>query len=792
MTLLVPWIVFPLVFGALSLGCGLLVQRAAGRELPGALLLPAGFSLIVVSASLTTLFAATAVATTPLLVVLALAGFALADSLRPRLDGWMIVAALGVFAVFAAPIVLSGSATFAGYITLDDTATWLALADEALARGREIASLPPSTFMAVMHDDIGTGYPLGAFLSLGIGHQLTGQDEAWIFQPLLAFLAVLISLSIYTMTSGLIANRGFRALTAFVGAQPALLFGYAFWSGIKEITVSSLVALLAALALSSGKPPWSPRATIPLAVGAAAVLDCLTAVGAVWFTGFIFFAALLVLAYGLRRAALSLGVLAGVGLVLALPALWITRAFLASATGSQVTEGGTLGNLIAPLNKLQIFGIWPAGDFRLAPKQLDVTYVLIGVLVLAALVGLVEALRQHWWSVPLYVVAAVSGCFAVNAFDWLGHGSPWLDAKALATASPAMLVAGLAGGAVMFERGRRVEALVVLSAIIAGVGWSNALQYGNVWLAPRGQLAELEWIGQHFSGEGPALMTEYNPYGVRHFLRTLEAEGASERRVRPIYLLSGGVLDKSQYADLDDFQLPSILVYRTLVLRTSPLESRPPSVYTLAWSGRWYEVWQRPLDPPTILEHLPLGTDAQPVGVPACSAIRQLASLAARSGGELVASQRAPAITVDLTQSQRPASWRASYGGSILAGSAGTATETVNVPTTGSYGVWLGGSERNELEISIDGHEVGATHELNNTAQLTPFGSIALSAGSHQIELHDDGPGLAPGSRGGQFAFGPLVLGQSAGSARLLDVRPAQAASLCGKSLDWVEAVAGS
>ena len=106
MTLLVPWVVFPLVFGALSLGCGLLVQRAAGRELPGALLLPAGFSLIVVSASLTTLFAATADATTPLLVVLALAGFALADSLRPRLDGWMIAAALGVFAVFAAPIVL--------------------------------------------------------------------------------------------------------------------------------------------------------------------------------------------------------------------------------------------------------------------------------------------------------------------------------------------------------------------------------------------------------------------------------------------------------------------------------------------------------------------------------------------------------------------------------------------------------------------------------------------------------------------------------------------------------------
>ena len=99
-----------------------------------------------------------------------------------------------------------------------------------------------------------------------------------------------------------------------------------------------------------------------------------------------------------------------------------------------------------------------------------------------------------------------------------------------------MLVAGVAGAAVLLERKRRLAVVVgavAMVAIAGGVLWSNALAYGNVWLAPRNQLAELETIGQRFAGDGPALMTEYQPHGVRHFLRNLDAEGASELRVRP-------------------------------------------------------------------------------------------------------------------------------------------------------------------------------------------------------------------------------------------------------------------
>ena len=135
--------------------------------------------------------------------------------------------------------------------------------------------------------------------------------------------------------------------------------------------------------------------------------------------------------------------------------------------------------------------------------------------------------------------------------------------------------------------------VLALVAIAGGVLWSNALAYREVTLAPRDRLAELEDIGKRIAGEGPTLMTDYEPYGVRHFLRDAEPEGASEFRRRQIPLDDGRILDKLEVADIDEFQLPAILVYRSLVLRRSATASRPPSVYRLVSRGRHYELWQR-------------------------------------------------------------------------------------------------------------------------------------------------------------------------------------------------------
>ena len=51
---------------------------------------------------------------------------------------------------------LSGSATFAGYIKLDDTATYLAMLDRVMQHGYAVAGLAPSTYEAKLRNALAT------------------------------------------------------------------------------------------------------------------------------------------------------------------------------------------------------------------------------------------------------------------------------------------------------------------------------------------------------------------------------------------------------------------------------------------------------------------------------------------------------------------------------------------------------------------------------------------------------------------------------------------------------------
>src|SRR5438552_5512867 len=403
MTLFICWVVFPLVLGMIAIGCGLLVERAADFRLPGALLLPIGFAVVIVAAALATMTGATARLATPFVLVLAVAGYGLSYPWRGRrLDRWALACVVGVFAVFAAPIVLSGQATFAGYITLDDTSTWLALADRFMQHGRDLSGLAPSTYSQVLRDYFGTGYPVGAFLPFGLGHVLTGEDTAWLFQPTIVFAGAVLSLVLSSLSGTVLKLRPLRALVAFVAAQSALLYGYSLWSGIKEITAAALLALVVALV------PWTLRQerlrrVLPLALPIAATLVVLNVGGGVWFSALLVLAAVLLVRFGPRVFAPRLATLSVLGLALAAPSLVIASSFVHSASGGDVTTSNGIGNLFHRLSYLQIFGIWPAGDFRGRPHDMQLTSVLIVALCLAALVGLAVALRRRSWEFPLYV-----------------------------------------------------------------------------------------------------------------------------------------------------------------------------------------------------------------------------------------------------------------------------------------------------------------------------------------------------------------------------------------------------
>ena len=113
---------------------------------------------------------------------------------------------VGAFAVFAAPFVLSGMATFGGYIKLDDTATYLAMLDRAMRHGYDVGGLPPSTYQATLATSLAYGYPLGSLVPLGIGRELVGQDLAWLWQPYLAFLAALLASGLYQLAAGIVRS----------------------------------------------------------------------------------------------------------------------------------------------------------------------------------------------------------------------------------------------------------------------------------------------------------------------------------------------------------------------------------------------------------------------------------------------------------------------------------------------------------------------------------------------------------------------------------------------------------
>jgi hypothetical protein len=786
--LLGAWVVFPILLALLSLGCGLLLERAAGTSIKGSLLVPVGLATVIVLAQVPVVLGIPGL-TTATIVIAAAAGLLLSPPWRRgRLAGWLVAAALAIFLVYAAPVVLSGDATFAGYIKLDDTSTWLAITDQVMERGLDTSSLAPSSFEATIALNIGAGYPFGVFLPLGIGHDLVSIDAAWLFQPYMALLAVALLLALWELAGPLVESRWLRAAVAFVAAQPALLYGYYLWGGVKEVAAAALLATSVALLAPALRGPIEARAMLPPAIAIAALAAVLTPAGVAWLVPALGLAALVAWRADrtslVRRSALFVAAV----VVLSIPLL--ATGTLAPAVSDPLTDAGALGNLIAPLKLAQVVGIWPVGDFRLSPDDAFVTAVLIVLAIAAAAWGLVEMARRRAIAPAIYVVGILVGSLVLYAL-----GSPWNGGKALAAASPAVLLAAGLGVAALVRSGRRFEAAVLGGLIVAGVLWSNVLAYREVWLAPRAQLVELEQIGDEFAGQGPTLMTEYQPYGVRHFLRREEPEGASELRRREVPLASGGMLEKGEFADTDRLALDGLIVYRTLVLRRSPSQSRPPSPYALRRQGDFYEVWQRPPSAGTsgVIEHVGLGSGLDPGNVPECGTVTGLAARAP-AGARMLAALAPPLRFVPLGTQRLPAGWAADPVDPRLVTPSdnGTLSLILMQPKAGEYEFWLGGSIAGSLELRLDGERVErVTGQLNNDGQYVSLGQAALRPGANEVELDYTRGGWRPGSDVPQEPVGPLVLRPVSGAEPILSVSPARSQKLCDRRLDWLELVEG-
>ena len=788
--------VFPVLLAAVSAGLGLLLERALRVRIERSLVVPCGFALLVLVTTLATSNAWSADLTTPLAVVLAAAGIVL--GVRGR--DWSFsrlgtAAVLGVFAVAAAPVVLSGKATFAGYTQLDDISTLLALATHVVEHGREV-SLPPSTAEATLDGYLGDGYPLGSFVPLTTLQPLVGTDSAWLWQPYLSFVLAVLASSLWALAAPLVRDARLRALVVFLAAQPALLYAYALQGGVKELAAAALAAVAAALAAAVIRDTERVRLAVPLGV-AGAGLACVLNVGFLAYVGALGAVAIALAILFNARDRIALGRLARSGsvaavaiAVLAVPVVSVA-ASTASASSGLLQNQTDLGNLFGALDWRQIFGIWPTGDFRLGlPDGRGIAGVLIAVLAVAAAGGAVTALRERAAG-PLVFAGCVGG--AAIGFAIVGN-SPWVDAKALAIASPALVLLAATGACVLLGTPARAVGAIALAAIGAGVLWSNWLAYRDVRLAPRDRLAELERIGERFAGEGPTLINEYEPYGARYFLRATDPEAPAELRRRVVPLRRGTDLEKLEWAPVDEFQPAATLEYRTIVLRRSPAESRPLPQYELRESGRYYDVWQRPERPSgRVVEQAMFGDRTVAAVRPPCAEVRRLARAVRGQGARLVAAERPQPVIADLSAAgPPPPGWTAAPGPSarLFPDREGSVRLPVSVPAAGEFDVWVQGSFGHGLEIAIDGARVGSVRDHPNFEGLwNRFGRARLAAGEHEVELRYGGLNLRPGSDAPQ-RLGPVALVPRNPAPRVTDVSPRTAERLCSRSLDWLAVLA--
>jgi hypothetical protein len=797
MSLVVAWVLFPLVFILLSAGIGLLVERGTGGRLPSILLIPIGTAGLVAASQLPTYWGWSAELTTPLIVLLALAGIGLG---LPRvraiaLDPWALAASAGVFAVFAAPVVLSGAATFAGYTVLGDTSIHFIGADHLVDHGRNFGDLPPSSYEFSLANYYGAGgYPSGGPTAVGALRTLVAEDVAWVFQPFLSLLVATMALCLYALLQPVVAFAPLRALAAFIAAQPALVLAYALQGSVKEIGSVWAVALLASLLPAfAAHPEYGVRRAIPLAVAAAAAVAFVGPAAGVWIAP-VALAALAVSLWNRRRQSwpLTVGeaaVFVGLLCLLTLPSLVDLRSYL-DVAGGVVTAQNELGNLFGPLDRAQMFGTWLTGDYRAPPtgRNLSLTHAFIAVNGLSAVLGLIWLFRRRALWPGVFVGTSVLGWLYVT-----NRGSPWADAKALMIVSPAIVLLAMLGPPALYSVGRRVEALVLAAVVAAGVLASNGLAYHDVSLAPRDRLGELEHVGEEIAGEGPTLYTEFEEFG-KHFLRRGDPEGSSEGWQRRLGPLRNGQFARQGFSnDLDEFPLDYVRYYRTIVVRRSPAASRPPAPYRRTFSGRFYDVWQRQAGSErSVLEHVSLGGSFQRGARAPCDEVTRLAAQARRGGGRLAYSPVARSSEIQPARSAFPPRWfvDGAEGHILRPRGPGKIEDSTRVPARGTYELWIMGSFARGYDVWVDGRREGQIeNHLNGRGQYAYITAAELEPGRHTVSLFRGGGSLVPGD-GVLELLGPIVLKpRRSDEYEVRYVDSGQARSLCGRWLDWIEVV---
>jgi hypothetical protein len=793
--------VFPALIAALAVGAGLLVDRAACGVLPGVLIAPIGLAALVTVAELFAWSGSTSELTPVALALVGVAGYAagLARLRGARPDPWPIAAAVGVYLMVCAPVILAGRVTVPGYLLDTTVAFHLTGSDYLIEHGRDFARVPDSAMRGMLEDYFGTQYPSGGQTLLGGAGRLVGTERIWLYHPFMSLLLAFCAPTLYFLARSATVPRLLAAAGALLASAPALVYAYAQMGAIKELTALPFVLLLGAvLVLLPRLLEVGWRGVFVPAVVAAAGIGAIGLAFLPWF-GAVAAAGLALLLLDPRRdlrrpralaawtAALAVAVV-----LLAIPtfgplteSIRLAESFSTSNTAAVADPG----NLLRPLLEQQIFGIWLGGSHRVDPEgNLAETYFLIGVAAVAAVLGAAFLVRRRLWSLAAFVV--------VMGVVWLvltRRGTAWTDAKLLVITSPVVVLMAAVGVESLRRGGRRIEAALVGGAIAVGVLLSNAFTYHDTNLQPTDRYEELIEIGERFAGRQPTLTPEFDEFYL-YALPEMAADGPgnSQRTERIARLTDDSLTGYGHSYDLDQLPLESVRQYETIVARRRPEASRPPAGFELAFRGDYYDVWRRS-DPDRALAHEPAGGGLQAAGAVPCPRVRRLGREAESMGGELAYVQRPGLVAIDSRRLQRltrPAGWPEIPDGIALY-TPGVMHVRVHIPAGGRWRIWLKGDFGREVTVSVDGRPVGGvSYESGNEGNYAKPLEADLTAGTHRLTLERGGGSPAPGDHTPSKLVGivlePAALAERAAVQTMAASRWRE---LCGREVDWIEVV---
>jgi hypothetical protein len=356
------------------------------------------------------------------------------------------------------------------------------------------------------------GYPLGPHsivvaLNKGLGIGLVQG-----FSGLTVAVAALASLT---------ALAAFRDLPALPRTAGALLVGLAyvvasyFAQGAFKETMQALFLLAFVLALREADRTWAdlPLRYVPAALIAVGSVYAYSFPGLIWLGG-AFVLWLLGNAFHPRTgpATRALGLAAVVFAVLALPELPRMLDFHSFETFDP--NGPGLGNLFGQISPFEALGIWPSGDFRLAPGDGAVPALAYYLGIAFALTLFVYGLVWLWRRRETAILAGVATAALVYVAARVA-GTPYTAAKAIEIAAPlvaltillsllteACRVSGHIGHKLDT---RRLWAPVAAALFIAAAGVCSLLALANAPVGPTSYSSSLSEY-RKLVGEGPTVV----------------------------------------------------------------------------------------------------------------------------------------------------------------------------------------------------------------------------------------------------------------------------------------------